>query len=76
MSKKLSEEAAAFIQQTKRQAAKSKEQVSLETKLGRELEDFETVTGDGVGFKAGVDYRLLTCRKCGHRVGYDVTPTD
>jgi hypothetical protein len=77
---KLTEEAAKFIRQTQRTAAKPKAQLSVETWLGRQLEDFEAIMfKDGnknnlvpenilIGFKAGVPYQFLTCRHCGNRV--------
>jgi hypothetical protein len=77
---KLTKEAAEFIRQTQRTAAKPKAQLSVEAWLGRQLEDFEAIMfKDGnkdnlapenilIGFKAGVPYQFLTCRHCGNRV--------
>ena len=70
---KLTDEAAEFIRTTQRAAAKTKPEKLLEERLGRELEDYETVLEGSdqrpiLALKAGVDYRLLTCRHCGHRV--------
>lgn len=70
---KLTEEAAEFIRTTQRNAAKTQPQKLLEKRLGRELEDYETVLESSekaapiLALKAGVDYRLLTCRHCGAR---------
>ena len=70
----LAKEAAEFIATMKRAAAKTKTEVLLEERLGRELEDYETALETSekaapiLALKAGVDYRLLTCRHCGHRV--------
>ena len=77
---KLTKEAAEFIRTMKRTAARTKPERLVEAAYGRELEDFETVLykdGDRnnlkpenllIGLKAGVDWRLFTCRYCGNRV--------
>lgn len=77
---KLTEEAAKFIRQTKKAAAKDKTQLYVESLIGRPLEDYEVAMyKDGnsqnltpenilIGFKAGVPYQYLTCRHCGNRV--------
>jgi len=76
---KLTEEAAEFIRTQQRNAARTLPERVLEEVLGRQLQDYETALfKDGnpgnfkpsnliVGLKAGVDFRLLTCRHCGAR---------
>ena len=70
---KLTEEAAEFIRTQQRNAAKTLPEKLLEKRLDRELEDYETVlessekTAPILALKAGVDYRMLTCRHCGAR---------
>ena len=84
---KLSEEAAEFIRTAKKSAAKTKGERVFESSTGRQLQDFETVLyKDGnsnnlspenliLGLRAGIDYRMLTCRNCGCRVmGIDSLP--
>ena len=68
----LAKEAADFIREAKRLAAQSQPEKVMEKRLGRKLEDYETVIKVGdeylLGFKAGVPYQYLTCRHCGNRV--------
>lgn len=86
---KLTDEAAKFIRQSKRLAAKTEEILVVEGLLGRELEDYEAIlykNGNSsdlspenimVGFKAGVPYQYLTCRHCGNRViGIEIDKPD
>lgn len=71
---KLTDEAAEFIRTAQHAAARTKTEVLLEERLGRQLEDYETALETSkkdapiLALKAGVDWRLLTCRHCGHRV--------
>jgi len=76
---KLTDEAAEFIRTAKHAAARTLPERVLEEVLGRKLQDYETALyKDGnpgnfkpsnliVGLKAGIDFRMLTCRNCGCR---------